>query len=240
MRPSSAEYSKSIKPTKWCQNIKISWSGCQQHHFYCGTQKKYWFICCLNTTVQNDAAASSLFQGNRKLSPNHVWTRVISSERSQRKTEHWSASSEWKRSVDQKLGSIKASNIYTKLIVSNWFCILAQRKKTQTKGKGVLHLWPCTNQESQMTKGFLSGREADSVLHGCNLLNFSAKQQKHSMKTKHLFKTEVKAKIALMGTIVLHFIHHFKKLLVKHRGQRWNQVTVPSVPLSKPGWEHRV
>lgn len=89
-------------------------------------------------------------------------------------------------------------------------------------------------------KGIFISREADSVLHGCNLLNFSAKQQKHSMKTKHLFKTEVKAKIALMGTIVLHFIHHFKKLLVKHRGQRWNQVTVPSVPLSKPGWEHRV
>lgn len=138
MRPSSAEYSKSIKPTKLCQNIKISWSGCQQHHFYCGTQKKYWFICCLNTTVQNDAAASSLFQGNRKLSPNHVWTRVISSERSQRRTEHWSASSEWKRSVDQKLGSIKTSNIYTKLIVSNWFCILAQRKKTQTNRENLL------------------------------------------------------------------------------------------------------
>lgn len=158
------------------------------------------------------------------------------------------ASSAWKCSVDQKLGSMKTSNISTKLLVSKWFCILAQRKKNPNnygkslkgKGEAVLHLWSCINQESQTTKGFLWGREADSVLHGCNLLNFSAKQQKHSMKTKHLFKTEVKAKIVLMGTIVLHFIHHFKKLLMKPRGQRWNQVTALSMPLSKPGWEHRV
>lgn len=72
------------------------------------------------------------------------------------------ASSEWKYSVDQKLGSTKASNISIKLIVLNWFYILAQRKKKTTmvkslKGKGevVLHLWSHIKQESQMTKGFL-------------------------------------------------------------------------------------
>lgn len=43
-----------------------------------------------------------------------------------------------------------------------------------------------------------------------------------------------------MGTIVLHFIHHFKKLLMKHRGQRWNQLTLPFMTLSEPGWEHNV
>lgn len=78
------------------------------------------------------------------------------------------------------------------------------------KEKKVLYLWSHINQESQMTKGFLWGREADLVLHGSNLQKFAAKQQKHSMKTKYLFKREVKAKAVLMRTIVLHFIHHFK------------------------------
>lgn len=90
------------------------------------------------------------------------------------------ASSEWKYFVDQKLGSTKASNISIKRIILNWFYILAQRKKTMVKsfkgkGKVVLHLWLGIHQESQMTKGFLRGREADLLLHGCNLLKFSAK-----------------------------------------------------------------
>lgn len=48
-------------------------------------------------------------------------------------------------------------------------------KSLKGKGEVVLHVWSHIKQEGQMTKGFLWGREADLVLHGCNLLKLSAK-----------------------------------------------------------------
>lgn len=115
--------------------MKIPWCGCQQYHFYCGTQNKYWFIRCLYTTVKSDAAASSSLQGNRKLRPNYAWEES-SPQREVRGAQKTDAvSSEWKYSGDQKLGSTKASNTPIKLIVLDWFYILAQRKKTQNYGR---------------------------------------------------------------------------------------------------------